>query len=341
MGCTARELDGERYGDELCRAAMREDLRNAATDVGSCAEISPGERRTGPSGNGSVDGPDSSCSRWSSSGASAAGGASIVITCSVSPPLESESESAKADSDAELIIRLERSPERVLVPSPKEVRDGPWDGRRVLELVLSRRWLDRLVMARPPRMLCMPGSPCNPLLDCLRDAGLGFSSPGVSASGMGLIFRPDRTELLGPLAPSPRDDARDVVLDCSFGVGGDNWPWSIICSRAASSRLHPNQLAFCRMRRHQTDPYRHILQRIRRRGTPPGVAGVEGVLGKPANISERTSEPSPSGRIASVRSYGETRYSHTEYFFDRSIQVELAYILIFLGDFEGCRLVEF
>jgi len=162
MGCAIGEFNEERYGDELCKAAMRDDLRNAATDVGSWAEISPGERRTGPSGNGSVDGPDScSCSFWSppDTSSSTAGVASIVGICLVSPSLilesgsGSESESAKADSDAELIIRLERGTERVLLPSPKEGREAtPWDGRRVFELVpLSRRSFDRLVMAQLPK----------------------------------------------------------------------------------------------------------------------------------------------------------------------------------------------
>lgn len=67
-----------------------------------------------------------------------------------------------------------------------------------------------------------------------------------------------------------------------MGVAGPTCPWSSICSRAASS-------------------WRHILQRIRRRGPfigPPGVGGLESDAerGKRANISVEGRLPSPSER---------------------------------------------
>lgn len=85
----------------------------------------------------------------------------------------------------------------------------------------------------------------------------------------------------GLTGPSWTDDdgLREGAGEAKVGVAGPTCPWSSICSLAASS-------------------WRHILQRMRRRG-PPGVAGAEseGVRGNFAKKSVSI-DPSPSVRHA-------------------------------------------
>ena len=138
----------------------------------------------------------------------------------------------------------------------------------------------------------MGGGPERSAADAVR--GGGDPDPPLSADGLvdaapadiGVIPNPASPE--NGLGPSRAfvDGRRDVAGDRApfagvAGVGGPTWPWSIMCSRAASS-------------------VRHILQRIRRRGTcAPGVGGLDsesGVVpwGKLGNIVFSGSSPPPS-----------------------------------------------
>ena len=90
------------------------------------------------------------------------------------------------------------------------------------------------------------------------------------------------------------EDRRDAAGDLA-GVAGPSWPWSSMCSRAASSCLGLSSLRVIWL--NPTTAHLHILHRIRRRGPPPGVLGAEseGVWGNFASMSVSDREPSPPG----------------------------------------------
>lgn len=138
--------------------------------------------------------------------------------------------------------------------------------------------------------------------DGLREDERSDSSIGVLGSlSILLIFSPASILFFRPRADSPSEDARER----GAGVGGESWPWSIMCSRAANSLLWA-QGSFRGDRAKIEYSHLHILHRMRRCVTL-GVLGVEtpGVFGNLANMSARRSEPSPSNPSVSDCSSNE------------------------------------